>query len=206
MTNKDKTDPILIDVPMPIETPRLILRPKQAGDGAASSEAVLETWDQLNKWMPWADSKENHSPEKQEIHARRCAAQFILREDIVLIGVEKDTGSPVIWTGLHRFNWNTRRFEIGYWVRESAQGKGYATESTIALARYAFEALGARRVEINHAANNDKSRRVIKKVGFEEEGIKRNYTLLPDGTFVDEVFYSLCSTANLPELDVRWGS
>ena len=43
-------DPVLIDVPMPILTPRLMLRPVQAGDGAAVFEALQESWDEHARW------------------------------------------------------------------------------------------------------------------------------------------------------------
>jgi hypothetical protein len=42
-------DPVLIDLPMPISTPRLTIRPKQVGDGAITFSAVLETWQELNR-------------------------------------------------------------------------------------------------------------------------------------------------------------
>jgi hypothetical protein len=44
-----------IDLPTPIRTPRLLIRPKQAGDGALTSVAVAETWDELHRWMQWAE-------------------------------------------------------------------------------------------------------------------------------------------------------
>jgi len=44
-------NPVLIDVPMPLRTPRLLIRPKQIGDGARTSAAVAESWDELHKWM-----------------------------------------------------------------------------------------------------------------------------------------------------------
>ena len=201
-TETDK-DPILIDLPMPIETPRLILRPVMPGDGAASMECVEETWDQLHSWMPWAEKKPTLA--EQEARARRVHAQFILREDIPIVGLEKSTGRPVIWTGLHRFDWTLRRFEIGYYVRASAQGLGYATESTNALIRYAFDALVARRVEIVHASGNDRSRRVIEKLGFEREAIRRQATILPGGKVVDSYAYVRLSPDGLPPLDVRCG-
>lgn len=194
---------ILMDIPMPIETPRLILRPVQAGDGAAMTEAKQETWDQLTQWMPWA--KGDHSPEAGEVWVRRNQVQFILRENIAIVGIEKESGRHVIWTGLHRFNWHTRRFEIGYWVRQSAQGNGYATESTNALIRYAFNVLRARRVEIYHAEGNDRSRNVIEKLGFEHEAVRKLGTELPDGTFVTSYDYVRLNTDGLPPLDVRWG-
>jgi hypothetical protein len=37
-----------IDLPMPVCTPRLLIRPKRAGDGALTSVAVAETWEDFN--------------------------------------------------------------------------------------------------------------------------------------------------------------
>ncbi len=200
----DVTEPVLIDVPMPILTPRLRLRPVMSGDGAATAEAIAETWDQLNQWMIWAEKK--ILPEESEIHARRKYAQFILREDIPLIGEERLTGRPVIWTGLHRIDWVGRKFVIGYWVRASAQGRGYATESTTALIRYAFGALKAHRVEIGHAAANEKSRRVIEKAGFRQEALFERAARLPGGRWDDDMRYAVLSPEAAPSLDVRWGA
>lgn len=204
MTVTDKDKQLLIDVPMPIVTPRLVLRPAQTRDGLALNEARMETWDMLSRWMPWA--KGEHNADTCEIWARRKHAEFILRDNISLIGVEKETSIPVIWTGLHRFDWSKRHFQIGYWVRKSAQGHGYATETTNAIVRYAFNALGARRVEIDHAEGNDASRRVIEKLRFEREGIRKQHLEMPDGSFANTWCYARLNTDNLPPLDVTWGT
>ena len=42
---------ILIDIPVPIVTPRLILRPLQAGGGASLTAAKAETWEDLTQWI-----------------------------------------------------------------------------------------------------------------------------------------------------------
>jgi RimJ/RimL family protein N-acetyltransferase len=203
MTEEKKTPPILIDVPMPIETPRLLIRPPQAGDGAAVTEARRESQEQINKWLLW--SKDVTTPGDDEARARDGAARFILREDIRLAGVEKATGRLVLWTGLHQPDWDRRHFTIGYWVRKSAQGQGYAAESTNALVRYAFNALAARRIEITHAAGNIPSQRTIEKLGFIKEGVQVKELLLPDGTYADRLIYARLSDKGLPKLDVKWG-
>jgi RimJ/RimL family protein N-acetyltransferase len=197
-----KFRPLLIDIPMPIETPRLTLRPAMPGDGSALQEAKVETFDQLHQWMPWA--KEMSALADDEITVREAYARFIRREDMMLFAFEKDTGRYIAGTGLHRFDWNIRRFEIGYWVRQSAQRQGYATEIANALTRYAFEQLEARAVCIGHAAGNDNSRGVIEKLGFTLEGVFKNETALPDGTVVDSYIYSRMDMNGLPPLDVKW--
>ena len=196
-------NPLLIDIPMPIVTPRLILRAPQAGDGAAIHDAKNETWEHLNRWMPWA--KTPSTPEEDEAVARDLNIKFQKREDFTMFGFARDDGRFIIGCGLHRFDWHKRRFEVGYWVRSSEHGKGFAPEAANALTRYAFGALQANVVVIEHADGNDNSRRVIEKLGFDKEGVARGDILLPDDRIVDRHVYSRTDINGMPDLDVRWG-
>src|SRR4029453_12755898 len=56
--------------------------------------------------------------------------------------------------------------ELGYRLRRSAWGKGYATEGSRALIRAAFTELGARRVYAETMVVNRGSRRVMEKAGL----------------------------------------
>lgn len=56
--------------------------------------------------------------------------------------------------------------ELGYRLRRSAWGKGYATEGARALIRRAFTDLGARRIYAQTMAVNAASRRVMEKCGL----------------------------------------
>ena len=181
----DSENPVLIELPMPIRTARLLIRPKQPGDGASTAAAIKETWADLHQWMGWAESLEQNTAEKQEIRARQVMASFILREELNLVGVEIETGQLVVWCGFHNLEWSAHQGEIGFWVRKSAQGQGFATEATNALMRYAFKVLSFRRLGITHSAGNHASRRVIEKLGFIPEGVQRQANLLPDGRVED---------------------
>src|SRR5580704_16412251 len=194
----------LIDVPMPIRTPRLLIRPKQVGDGAITSAAVAETWDELHKWMRWAENRHAFTAESMEIRNRHVMASFFLREGIELIGVEAATGTAVIWCGFHDIDWQGRQCDTGYWVRKSAQHQGFATEAANALARYAFGALGMRRVSLTHSGGNEASRRIAEKLGFSFEGIQRGANVLPGGKHADRHCYARFDIAGLPELEVHW--
>ncbi len=205
MTDTTKPDrhPILIDIPMPIRTPRLIIRNVLPGDGAALVDAKRDSWDDLTKWMPWTKEGLGTVDHMEEI-VRRNYAKFILREDMMMIATTHD-GRVVASSGLHRFDWEFRRFEIGYWVRSTDHNKGYATEIANALTRFAFDVLDARRVEICAAEFNIASRRVIEKLGFELESLKKADSLLPDGTVTGHAEYVRYDKIGLPPLDVTWG-
>lgn len=196
------TQALLIDMPFPIETPRLILRPAQAGDGAAMFAAKEKSIAELKRWMPWA--KEIGTAEDSEKTARAAYAKFLTREDVMILGFSKENGEMIVSTGLHRMDWNLRIFEIGYWVSTPHTGKGYASESTNALIRYAFNTLSASKVTICHATGNDASARVIEKLGFEKEGVFRRDDVLPDGTVTDKHWYARFDTNGLPQLNMKW--
>jgi ribosomal-protein-serine acetyltransferase len=197
-------DPVLIDLPMPIGTPRLTIRPKQVGDGAITSSAVLETWEELNRWMRWAENRDSFTPESMEIRNRHVMASFLLRESVELIGIETRTGEAVVWCGLHDIDWQARQCDTGYWVRKSAQGRGIATEAANAMVRYAFGVLGMQRVGLTHSIGNEPSRRIAERLGFAFEGIQRRANLLPGAKAVDRYCYARFDVTGLPELEVTW--
>jgi len=199
------TDPALIDVPMPIRTPRLTIRPKQIGDGPIVFAAVMETWQELNQWMAWAESRDSFTAESMEIRNRQVMASFLRRELIELIGIEIQTGEAVVWCGLHDIDWQALQCDTGFWVRKSAQGRGIATEAANAMVRYAFGALGMQRVGLTHSRGNEPSRRIAEKLGFALQGIQPKANVLPGGRALDRYCYARFNITGLPELEVTWG-
>jgi ribosomal-protein-serine acetyltransferase len=198
------TDPVLIDLPMPIRTPRLTIRPKQIGDGAIAFSAVMETWQELNRWMRWAENRDAFTAESMETRNRHVMTNFLLRESIELIGIETQTGEAVVCCGLHDIDWQALQCDTGFWVRKSAQGRGIATETANAMVRYAFGALGMQRVGLTHSLGNEPSRRIAERLGFVLEGIQRRANLLPGGKAVDRYCYARFDVTGLPELEVAW--
>ena len=155
--------------------------------------------------MLWAkDRKENTDPVSREAACRKRYARFLLREDIMWLGEDIQTGRPLVYTGFAEFNFRSKVFTIGYWVRKSAQRQGFATEVTNALTRYAFEALGANAVRISHAVGNANSRGVIEKLGFTFSHETSLTSELPNGRTVGTRYYERTSTEGLPSLDVTW--
>ena len=164
---------VLRDFPEEIETDRLLIRAPRRGDGAEVRAAVEESLSELRPWMPWAMG-ELPDEEQYEVRVREGRAKFLLREDLWLLIFLKGTDRLVGCSGLHRMNWEVPRFEIGYWVRTSCAGRGYITEAVIGIANFAFEQLGARRVEIRCDALNEPSAAVARRAGFEYEATLHN--------------------------------
>jgi ribosomal-protein-serine acetyltransferase len=194
--------PLLIDIPVPITTPHLVLREPRAGDGAELNAAVHESFDLLSQWMPWARARP--TLDESEEYVRRSAANWILREDLHVLGFDRATGKLAVNSGLHRIQWDIPSFEIGYWVRASFAGRGLVTETVHALTRFAFAALGARRVELRCNPDNTRSVAVIERLGFAYEGRLRGEGLTPAGHARDTLVHARLDLDALPPLDVSW--
>jgi RimJ/RimL family protein N-acetyltransferase len=82
--------------------------------------------------------------------------------------IEKATGDFIGWFHLRPDPEGGRpdEPELGYRLRRSAWGKGYATEGSRALVDRAFSDLGAARVFATTMAVNAASRRVMEKAGL----------------------------------------
>ena len=69
-----------------------------------------------------------------------------------------------------------KTWEVGYIFNPTYQNKGYATEATKAVIRYAFNELGAHRVTAGCSPDNIGSWKVLEKCGMKREGLeKKNF-------------------------------
>jgi RimJ/RimL family protein N-acetyltransferase len=85
----------------------------------------------------------------------------------VWAAIERSTGQFVGWFEFYpRKDAGPEEVELGYRLRRSAWGKGYATEGSRALIRKGFTELGVQRVVAETMAVNAASRRVMEKAGL----------------------------------------
>ena len=85
----------------------------------------------------------------------------------VWAAIERSTGEFVGWFEFYpRKDADPEEVELGYRLRRSAWGKGYATEGSRALIRKGFTELSVRRVVAETMAVNAASRRVMEKAGL----------------------------------------
>jgi RimJ/RimL family protein N-acetyltransferase len=185
-------DPLLLDIPHEFETGRLLIRAPRPGDGRVVHEAVVETLEDLRRYpssMRWA--LETPTVERSESFCRRGAALWLLRADLPMLLFRRADGEFVGGSGLHRFDWAERRFEVGWWCRRRDQGQGFITEAVRAVIDYAFAHLGARRVFALGDDANRKSWRVCERVGMTYEGTMKSERADPDGTRRDMRIYAI---------------
>lgn len=124
--------------------------------------------------------------ELQREVARHFAARTLFQWGIV-----ERAGGDVIGTAtLAWLSAEHGRAGIGYAFARSVWGRGYATEAVAALVAFAFDSLGMRRLEADVDPRNDRSIRVLERLGFRREGVQRERYVLA-GEVQDAVLYGL---------------
>jgi RimJ/RimL family protein N-acetyltransferase len=87
--------------------------------------------------------------------------------------------------GAHRLDWKNRSAVFGIVIGDKNYwNKGYGTDATRTLLRFAFEQLGLNRVELEVYDFNPRAIRAYEKAGFRRDGVRRQ-ALYRDGAFHD---------------------
>jgi RimJ/RimL family protein N-acetyltransferase len=95
---------------------------------------------------------------------------------VLAVYVIEDTRDRSLLGGmaLHHFDPMRDAVEVGYWLFVASRGRGVVTRCVRGVADHAF-ANGLCRVEAHVRLENKPSERVLERLGFEREGIRRRY-------------------------------
>lgn len=100
---------------------------------------------------------------------------------------------------------SARSAQVGYWIDEAIAGQGVIPTALAMAVDHCFFGVGLHRVEATIRPENQASRRVVEKLGFREEGIRRR-SLHIDGAWRDHVCYALTVEDVHGGLLPRWRS
>ena len=168
-----------------LETARLTLREITAGDAAA-----LHTY--------WSDEDVTEYMVLEPFEKLEDTRQMIvLLAGLFAAGtggrwaiVRKDDGAVLGTCGFHNLRPEHFRAEMGYEMGREYWGQGLMAEALAAILRYGYEVMGFNRVEAFVNTGNERSVRILEKLGFKLEGTLREYEFAK-GRFVDQHCFSL---------------
>lgn len=152
-----------------IETPRLILREFQITDYEAVHFYGSDP--EITKFMPWGP---NSVTDTRAFLTRKFKEQSEMpRLKCDLAITCKTTGELFGACGVMTQNEQAQTAFLGYVMKKSAHGKGYATEFARAVIEYAFKHMNLYRIEATCDAENKASFNVMKKIGMQQEALLR---------------------------------
>lgn len=180
-----------------IRTPNLYLRAPQASDHAAWAVLRMESREFLTPWEPtW--NEDDLTRASFRLRAKRAAREISTDEAYSLFIFETGTEALLggLTLGLIRRG-VAQACTLGYWMGRRHAGKGHMTEAVRGAVRFAFSDLALHRVEAACLPNNEPSRRLLERVGFQHEGLARAYLKI-NGNWADHLLYAVLSTDSLP--------
>lgn len=151
-----------------LETERLILRKLVLED--AEDIYIYASDDEVSKYLTWDTHK--------TIEDSKGFINFVLdryeKDDVGDWGIVlKETGKLIGSLGFPQYDKKNNRAELGYVLGRSYWGKGIMPEAVGRILKFAFEEMGFNRIECLHYLPNEKSGRVMQKVGMTFEGIAK---------------------------------
>ena len=174
---------------VPIETDRLLLRAVVLED----APAMFRNWtgdDEVTKYLTW--------PTHASVEVTEGFVRYLLdayndpKNYSWGIVLKDESPEPVGMISVVSMNEEVDSVQIGYCLGRKFWGRGIMTEALGAVIDFAFNVLGAQRVEARHDVNNPASGAVMRKCGMIYEGTLRRADKNNQG-ICDAAYYSKLS-------------
>ncbi len=167
-----------------IETSRLILK----GLTPANMNHIFN-----NLTIPEIKEMLGHRSEEvylKEEHKHKNGYASYNRSFLLFLLIDKQSSKIIGRCGLHNWNKEHKRAEIGYVMEEeSFKRKGLMTEAVQAIINYGFNEMKLNRIEALVGIENIPSLKLMEKNNFFKEGILRQHMLVAD-RYQDSVVFS----------------
>ncbi len=151
----------------PIETERLVLRPKTLGDAASLHRILADP-----RVAAWLGAR---SPDEWRARLERSIAHQRRHGFSMWAMVEKESRELVGHCGLQLVGHTGPEIEVGWAVDPERWGRGYATEAGRASLRHGFDVIGFDAIIAVMLPENTASRRVAEHLGMVEAGTGQYY-------------------------------
>jgi ribosomal-protein-alanine N-acetyltransferase len=167
-----------------LETKRLVLREMVPADAEDLLVFTGDAYVQRYNAVPMTDV----SQALDEIEQHKA---LYLRQDGVAWGITlKDEDRVIGRAGFHAWSLSNRAM-LGYDLAREFWGRGLASEAIRAIIRFGYEEMKLNRIEAETIEDNHESRRMLERLGFTLEGIRREYSLEDDGEYHGSAMYGL---------------
>lgn len=176
------------DVDWPVETEHLVLRPATLDDLAATW--AIRRLDAVSRWLTRApQSFQEH--QEQFTEPDSLAKTIVITLDGTVIG-DLMVAIGDAWAQAEVID-AARDVQagLGWTLHPDHTGRGFATEALEAVLRICFDQLGLRRVTADCFAGNERSWRLMERIGMRRETHSVRDSLHRSGAWLDGYGYAL---------------
>ncbi len=154
-----------------LRSANFVFRPLVSSDAPQFVEAVRESSSTIAPWMPWAHDAYSVAEALSWISWCQQAREQCTAFEFGIF--DAASGAFAGGCGLNQLNPVHAYCNLGYWVRQSCQRRGAATEAIGVLSAHGFAELALGRIEIAVGVGNVASLGAARKAGALEEGVAR---------------------------------
>lgn len=193
------TEPDLLDAPVG-------LRPVRAKDSAIWRETRIRNAAWLRPWEPTNPETPLYQTNLGPYIAMARTMRREARQGQTLPWVITYAGRFAGQLTVGSILWGSARTaQVGYWIDEVLAGRGVVPTALAMAIDHCIFVVGLHRIEATIRPENQASRRVVEKLGFREEGLRRR-SLHIEGTWRDHLCYALTAEDVQGGLLPRWRS
>jgi ribosomal-protein-alanine N-acetyltransferase len=171
-----------------LESERLVLRSFNPQD--AQAFFLLRAHPQV---MTYLDTDPLRSLEEATLKIEQIHANFKHKEGINWAITERESNDMIGYCGIWRLDQKNCRGEIGYALHPAYWGKGYMTETLHLILDFAFERFHLHSIEANTNPENQASKDLLTRLGFQQEAYFRENYLYND-QFIDSAIFCLLAS------------
>ncbi len=181
-------------------TPRLVLRAPRTGDVGEIRRIMRVNHEHLRPWNPAPPPGEDPSS-ITEVSKTVLRQRRDWKHGSGYVFMVADREEPARFIGKIALSGIMRGAMygayLGYWMSAESQGQGLATEAIVAVLDFAFGPAGLHRVQAAIMPRNERSLRVIGKLGFRREGYAERYLQIA-GRWEDHIIFAMTREEHLP--------
>ncbi|AQX86768.1 GNAT family N-acetyltransferase [Elizabethkingia bruuniana] len=172
-----------MEVPLKIETERLILSPLKESDIPLITEYLQEKIISDNtSHIPYPYS---------ESDARtwlKMSDDALTAKTGYTFAIREKEGKIIGAIGLH--DRGDDKAELGYWIAVPFWNKGYATEAASAILNFGIKELKFHKIYATHFIHNPASGKIMEKIGMQKEAVLKHH-MKKEEQYLDIQMYSL---------------
>ena len=139
----------------------------------------------------------NYTLEHAQSFVRQLDPEGLQNKREIRFIIESSQGATPGLAGVisfHSPNFNNKVAEIGYWIAKEYRGKSIGTTAVKVLTNFGFETMGWNRIEAMIDHDNEASKKVVTRAGYEHEGLLRQRVIRADGDVIDMDLYAVLQT------------
>lgn len=158
----------------------ILLRSFTVEDAGPLFDAVEKSRRHLRPWLTWIDgtTKLEHS-----LGFIQLTIQWQNNQEGLALGIFRNR-KIIGGIGLHHWDHNLKKGQLGYWIAKEYEGRGIVHKSLVRFIDFLFNKVSLNKIEVHFMPGNARSAKVAERLGCKMEGLLRQ-SYLKDGKLED---------------------